>query len=144
MKQGWYDHLQQEFAQGFPADCGIEVTRVDHGVFQSRLIVEARHRQQDGFVHAGVIATMADHTAGYAAYTTVSEQERILTVEYKINFLKPAAWAELVCRSAVIAGGRTLIVTESEVAARRGDEEKIVGKAQLTMMVVPAAKLRSG
>lgn len=145
VKQAWYDHLKQEFnKQGFPAYCGIEVLGVDHGVFETRLVVDARHQQQDGLVHAGVIATMADHTAGYAAYTTVSDQERILTVEYKINFLKPAAWPELVCRSTVISGGKTLIVTESEVAARRGSEEKMVGKAQLTMMAVPAARLRAG
>jgi len=38
-------------------------------------------------VHAGLIATLSDHTAGYASYTLIPKNRRILTVEYKINFL---------------------------------------------------------
>lgn len=141
MRQTWYDHLRTDYEQGFPAYCGIEVVRVDRGLFETRLTIEDRHRQQDGFVHAGVIATMADHTAGYAAYTILSENERVLTVEYKINFLKPANGSVLVCRSQVLSGGKTLIVAESSVVSRRPGREKLVGKAQVTLMAVAAEKL---
>jgi len=54
------------------------------------------------FIHAGLIATMSDHTAGYAAYTLVAENIRILTIEFKINFLKPAYGKELRCRSETV------------------------------------------
>ena len=47
---------------------------MERGYFRSRVAIKEHHRQQDGFVHAGVLATMADHTAGYSAYTIVPEE----------------------------------------------------------------------
>lgn len=134
-------YLKKDYVQGFPAYCGFEVTAVDDGLFHTRLTVRPEHRQQDGFVHAGVIATMADHTAGYAAYTLVSGDFRILSIEFKINFFKPAAGDELVCRSKVIHPGRTVIVSESDVFSVSGDREKRVSRATVTLMAVPAANL---
>ena len=90
MSSKWFEFLKKDFVQGFSASCGFEVIHADFGIFESCLKVRDEHRQQDGFVHAGMIATMADHTSGYASYTTVSEQFRILTVEFKINYFKPA------------------------------------------------------
>jgi uncharacterized protein (TIGR00369 family) len=61
------------------------------------------------------MATMADHTAGYSAFTIVPEEMQILTIEFKINFLKPAVGSELICRSKVIREGKQIIISESEV-----------------------------
>ncbi len=134
----WFEFLKRDYVQGFPAYCGFEVERVEDGVFETRLAVRPDHRQQDGYVHAGVMATMADHTAGYAAYTTVSQAFRILTVEFKINYLKPAAGEGIVCRAKVLKGGRKIIVAESEVAAVSGGRERLVAKAMVTLIAVPA------
>jgi uncharacterized protein (TIGR00369 family) len=140
MNQDRLDFLKRDYIQGFPAYCGFEVDRVAHGRFETRLKIRPDHRQQDGFVHAGVIATMADHTAGYAAYTTVSEQCRILTIEFKINYFKPATGEAVVCRSKVINHGKKIIVSESEVFSISGGREQLVSKAMVTLMAVPASK----
>jgi len=87
------------------------------------------------------MATMADHTAGYASFSLVPRDQRILTVEYKINFLSPASGDYLECRSQVIKPGKTLLVTESEVYAVRGENEDLVAKALLTMAAVPQEKV---
>jgi uncharacterized protein (TIGR00369 family) len=84
---------------------------------------------------------MADHTAGYAAFTTVSENLRILTIEFKINFLKPAYGSALRCRSQVVNRGRQIIVAESEVYDVREKSETLVAKGIITMMAVPAEKI---
>ena len=141
MEDPWFDRLKKDYVQGFPEHCGFAVDRVDLGVFETRLPVEPRHLQQDGFVHAGVIATMADHTAGYAAFTTVDPSFRILTIEFKINFFRPTVGETIRCRSRVLQGGRTVIVAESEVFAVAGGAEKRVSKAMVTLMAVPAATL---
>lgn len=133
------EYLKRDYLQGFPAYCGFAVDRVEEGLFETRLDIRAEHRQQDGFVHAGVIATMADHTGGYAAYTVVSEAFRILTIEFKINFFKPAVGDLLCCRSRVVHRGRRVIVSESEVFSRPEDAEKRVAKATITLMAVPAS-----
>jgi len=138
----WFEHLKQEYVQGFPKWCGFEVTRVDHGVFETCLALQPQHLQQDGFVHAGVISTMADHTAGYAAFTIVSQADRILTIEFKINFFKPAVGESIACRSRVIQGGRKIIVSESEVFSRSEKNEKRVSKATVTLMSVPAESIQ--
>ena len=120
------EFLRKDYVQGFPANCGFEVERVAYGIFQSCLQIQPVHRQQDGFVHAGVIATMADHTGGYAAFTTVSEKYRILTIEFKINYFKPAVGEKLICRSKVINNGRKIKVAESEIFSISKDHEKLV------------------
>jgi len=107
------EFLRSDFVQGFPAYCGFTVDHISESRFETRLSVRSEHRQQDGFVHAGVIATMADHTAGYAAYTLIPETSRILTIEFKINFFKPAVGNLLVCRSAVISPGKSILAAES-------------------------------
>jgi uncharacterized protein (TIGR00369 family) len=140
MNQDRFDFLKRDYIQGFPAYCGFEVVRVAYGQFESDLKIRPDHRQQDGFVHAGVIATMADHTAGYAAYTTVSEEFRILTIEFKINYFRPATGDAVVCRSRVISNGKKIIVSESEVFSISEGRERLVSKAMVTLMVVPASK----
>ena len=141
MNQKRFEFLKKDYIQGFPANCGFEVERVAFGIFDSRLKIRPMHSQQDGFVHAGVIATMADHTGGYAAYTTVSEEYRILTIEFKINYFKPATGEFIVCRSKVINNGKKIKVSESEVFAVSEGQEKLVSKAMVTLIAVPAENL---
>lgn len=133
--------LEKEFSQGFIKTCGINLVSLEHGQAESRLEITGAHSQQDDFAHAGVMATMADHTAGYAAFSVVSEDYRILTLEFKINFLRPATGDGLVCRSRVVKEGRSILVADSEVFSRRNGEEKLVAKALVTLMAVSAKAL---
>jgi uncharacterized protein (TIGR00369 family) len=135
------EFLRSDFVQGFPEYCGFVVDHVSEGRFETSLAVRSDHRQQDGFVHAGVIATMADHTAGYAAYTLIPETARILSIEFKINFLKPAVGSRLVCRSAVISPGKSILVAESDLFSITESAEKHVARATVTLMAVDARQL---
>lgn len=141
MDDKWAQFLRRDFVQGFPAYCGYEVALVGDGEFHTSLKIRPDHRQQDGFVHAGVIATMADHTAGYAAFTTVTAEFRILTIEFKINYFRPATDEMIVCRSKVINKGKKVIVSESEVFTVSGNLEKLVSKALVTLMAVTTTSL---
>ena len=138
------EFLKKDYAQGFPAFCGFEVQKIGNGLFESRLKLQPKHKQQDGFVHAGVIATMADHTAGYSAYTLVTNDYRILTIEFKINYFRPAVGDEIVCRANVINRGKKIIVSESEVFSIHNGDEKLVSKAMVTLMSVPSSGLSNG
>ncbi|MBS0012929.1 MAG: PaaI family thioesterase [Desulfobacterales bacterium] len=131
-----FEFLKQEYRQGFPAYCGIEVVNADAGYFEVKLTVGPEHGQREGFVHAGVLATMADHTAGYAAYTLVAEDVSILTIELKINYFKPVTGDTVVCRSKIIHQGRRILVAESELFSALGNQEKRVSKAVVTLMAV--------
>jgi uncharacterized protein (TIGR00369 family) len=118
--------------------------KAEWGGFESRVEILDHHRQQDGFIHAGVMATMADHTAGYSAFTIVPEKMQILTIEFKINFFRPAFGDALLCRARVLREGRQIIISESEVFDVRKESEAAVAKAMVTLMAVPAERLRNG
>ena len=128
----------------FIGDLGITLEDLGPGWCESSLAVAPKHRQQDGYVHAGVQATIADHTAGGAAGTLAAEGELVLTVEFKINFLRPARGERLRCRATVLRQGRTVNVAESEVFAVRDGTEKLVAKAMVTLAMVPSAPEPSG
>ena len=135
--------LAEDFSRGFIDHCGFTARQIEFGLFESEIVIEDRHRQQDGFIHAGVMATMADHTAGYAAFTTVEPGFQILTVEFKINFLKPAFGRKLRCAGRVIRGGSRIIVAESDVFDLRESETEpeAVARAMVTLMAVRREKL---
>jgi uncharacterized protein (TIGR00369 family) len=135
--------LAEDYCRGFIKYCRFQVEEVKWGYFQSRVRIQEVHRQQDGFIHAGVMATMADHTAGYAAFTTVPEDYQILTVEFKINFLRPAYGSALLCRSRVIREGNKIVISESEVYDERDGKEALAAKALVTLMAVHREDLGS-
>jgi uncharacterized protein (TIGR00369 family) len=82
--------------------------------------------QQHGYLHAGVVATIADSACGYAAYSLMPADASVLTVEYKINLLAPATGDRFIARAAVIRPGRTLTVVEADVfGSADGDERRI-------------------
>ena len=134
--------LAEDFARGFIKYCGFEAEKVERGRFQSRVSIGEEHRQQDGFIHAGVMAAMADHTAGYSAFTTVADEYQILTIEFKINFLRPAYGDALICRARVIRGGSKIIISESEVWDVHADRENLAAKAMVTLMAVHRDRLQ--
>ena len=120
----------------FISDVGIKVSDIGAGWCETTLDILPRHLQQDRYIHAGVLATIADHTAGGAAGSVVKEDEIILSVEFKINFLRPAIGNLLRCKATVLKAGKMLVVAESEVFAVDGAQEKLAAKATVTLAVV--------
>jgi uncharacterized protein (TIGR00369 family) len=123
----------------FIADLGVRLERIAPGECETSLELEHRHLQQDGFVHAGVQAALADHTAGAAAATLVGPTEYVLTVEFKINLLRPAHGDRLRCRATVLKPGARIDVVESEIRAEVDGETRLVSKAMVTLVVLPRA-----
>jgi len=78
---------------------GIELTACGKGWCETRLQLKPTHLQQHGLAHAGVVMTMADHTCGGAAGSSVPEGKDVITVENKTSFLRPASGTELACRA---------------------------------------------
>ncbi len=127
------DHVRSIFEKAdFLRHLGIELTAAGDDWCESQLAVADHHRQQHGFIHAGVLATIADHTAGGAA-RAVSGDRDVITIEFKINFLRPALGERLRCRARVLRAGKSIIVSEAEVFALKDGEEKLVAKATETL-----------
>jgi uncharacterized protein (TIGR00369 family) len=120
----------------FMRHLGVKLVSCAPGACDTEMRVEPWQLQQDGFVHAGVQATLADHTAGAAAGTLMAAEDIVLTVEFKINLLRPARGEALVCRARVLRPGNQIAVVESEVFARADDGEKLTAKAMVTLTYV--------
>ncbi len=135
------EFLKRDAVQGFTEYIGLIPVSLKPGKFITRLKLQKHHCQQDGFAHAGVIATLADHTAGYASYSLVPESQRILTIEYKINYLQPASGEFLECKAWVLKPGKQILFTEAEIYSIEGDTKTLIAKASHTMASVPKDKM---
>jgi uncharacterized protein (TIGR00369 family) len=133
------DGLRAFFAMSpFMRDLGVEVSGVQPGVVQTALSVRDRFFQHTGQVHAGVMATLADHSMGSAAQTLAPAGHWALTAELKTSQLRPGRGDRLECEARVIKPGRRLSFTEAEVFAVTGTSRVLVMKASATMAIVPA------
>ena len=122
----------------FVSELGIKLESRAPGRCESSLILERRHLQQDGFVHAGVQATIADHTAGAAAASVLKTGQIVLTAEFKINLLRAAQGEMLCCVAKVVKPGSRLTFAESQVWCERDGERRLVATASVTLAVVTA------
>jgi len=115
---------------------GARMVTVEPG----RCVIELPSRedltQQHGFVHGGVVGMIADSAGGYAGFTLMPADASVLTVEYKINMLAPAAGELLVATGEVLKPGRTLSIVRAEVVALQGQKRTRVAAMQQTLMVM--------
>lgn len=123
----------------FVDDLGLRFTAAGDGWAESELPTSPRHTQAQGLVHAGVLATMADHTAGAAASTCVAPGAHVVTTEFKINLLRPVTAPRVRCRAEVVKAGRRVTVVESRVSAVADDgTASPAALALLTLTVIDA------
>jgi uncharacterized protein (TIGR00369 family) len=113
---------------------GGQLTRVEPGVVEISLTYRSDLTQQHGYVHAGIITTIADSACGYAAYTLMPPNSDVLAVEFKVNLMRPAKGDTFVARAEVVKSGRTLTVVRADVHAITGDQRELVAIMQGTMM----------
>ena len=129
--------IEQGFRDApFVAHIGIELEALGPGWCEARLDLEPWHLQQTGVVHAGVIATLADHCAGAAATTQLAPGEYVVSAEFKINLLRGARGERLHCRAEVLKPGQTLTVVEAVVFGERSGKREMIAKLNATMVVV--------
>lgn len=92
--------------------------------------------QQHGFVHGGVLATIADSAAGYAAFSLMPADTSVLTVEYKLNIMRPGQGERMVAKARVIKPGRNLTVVGADVFAVRDGAEVLCVTSIQTLMTL--------
>ncbi len=120
--------------QTFMHHIGAELAEITPGHCILRLKVRPDLTQQNGFVHGGVVAAMADVAGGIAAFSLFEAGADILTVEIKINYLAPAGGEALIARGEVIKSGRTLTIVRSEIFAVDDAAETLCAAGMGTLM----------
>lgn len=115
---------------------GATLDDISPGFVEIAIRPEPSISQQHGFVHAGAVAAIADSAAGYAALSLMAADAGVLTTEFKINLLAPAAGERIIARGRVIKAGRTLTLAQTEVFAESGGQEKLIALLTATLMTV--------
>ena len=129
--------IRESFArQRHMATLGATIARIGPGEVHLAMPYDERFCQQNGFLHAGAVASLADSANGYAAYTLAPPDTDVLAVEFKINLLQPARAERFLARARVIRPGRTLSVCQADVVT--GDAEaRQVATMMSTIIIRP-------
>ena len=121
--------------QSFLTLLGATATLVESGHVRIEVPFRADLCQQNGFLHAGVVTSVADSACGYAALTLMPAGSDVLSVEFKVNLLAPARGERVVADGRVVRSGRTLTVCQAEVhAVETGRSDVTVALMQATMI----------
>ena len=128
---------------GFISTLGLCLVDCAPGWCETELAIRPMHLQQDDYFHAGVQATVGDHTAGAAAATLMPSGKRVLTIEFKINLLRPGTGEFLHCRGVVLKAGRNVAVSESSLFGVDGSKRVLISKATVTLAFVDSRERSS-
>jgi uncharacterized protein (TIGR00369 family) len=115
------------------ATIGARLVQVWPGAVEIELAFRADLTQQHGYLHAGIVTTVIDSACGYAALSLMPAGAEVLSVEFKVNLLAPAAGERFVARARVVRAGRTITVCAGDLFAIKGAEEKLVATMLATM-----------
>ena len=128
-----YERIKQSFdRQGLMRTLNARLISVEKGKVKISCEFSETLTQQHGFFHAGVVTSIADSACGNAALTMQADNFEVLTIEFKVNFLKPAPTKELIDIGKVLPSGKTLTVCDGFVY----DETEIKLIAKMTATII--------
>jgi uncharacterized protein (TIGR00369 family) len=123
--------------QEFMKLMGFQVTKIEVGRIEGELTLEQKHKQHKGFAHGGVIATLADIVAGFAAVSLVPKGHHVVTAEIKVSYFHPGVGDKLLAKGYVLKQGRKLNFCEAEVYVVKGENEPLlIAKASTSMATI--------
>jgi uncharacterized protein (TIGR00369 family) len=112
---------------------GFKITQINEGEVEGELDLEEKHMQHFGLLHGGVTATLSDIVAGFAAYTLVEINEKVVTVDLRISYLNPGIGSKLKAKGSVLKRGAKLIFCESEIFIFNNNNWTLIAKSSSTM-----------
>jgi len=130
------EEIKQSFAkQTIMGLIDAELSRVEPGVIEITLPYRADLAQQHGYLHAGIVTTIADSACGYAAYSLMPPNSEVLSVEFKVNLLRPAKGEKFLAVAEVVKAGKTLTVVRADVFGVDGEEQRELVATMLGTMI---------
>lgn len=96
---------------------GIRLRHVDDESAQVSADARAELKQEQGVIHGGLLTILADNAAVYLTLPKLAADERMTSVEFKMNFLEAGRvdGGELVATARVVKAGKRIVVSEAVV-----------------------------
>src|SRR6185369_5677481 len=120
--------------QGMMTTAGAAITSIEPGSVTISFPHSDRFTQQHGYLHAGFVTAIVDSACGYAAYTLMPTGAEVLTIEYKVNLMSPAAGETFEAVGRVVRAGKTITVCEGDVFALRDGARKHIARMLATLI----------
>lgn len=91
-----------------------------------------------GMFNGAMIASLVDASSGYASVSHYPEDCYVVTVELKVNYLRPAIGDALISKSYVVKGGNKISVIRTEIYTLQEETllENHVATSLVTMMKI--------
>jgi uncharacterized protein (TIGR00369 family) len=145
MLKEYNPHFKETILQGYKKQhflglIGFELSKIELGHIERLMVIEQKHQQQYGNLHGGLIATLADTVAGYAAFTAVAPGHGVVTGELKVSYFEPGFGDKVLAIGKVVRQGRKINFCEAEIWVMRGEEKVLIAKASATMITVQPRK----
>lgn len=119
---------------------GGELIDLSDGYAQLAFEIRSHHKQHLGVVHGGAIATLADHCGWYAVISELDIGYTSVTIELKINYLKPAIGEILIAEARVVNRTKRTAFTTIEIFAK----DTMVAFATATYSVIDEKQIKKG
>lgn len=114
----------------------IELIEITPGYTESKTPFLKIHEQQDGYVHGGLTGALCDIVSGFAAYTLVAEDERVVTADIRTSYLRPGVGEELWAKGWVLKPGNNFYFCEAQVFILRDGKPTQIATSSSTMAVI--------
>lgn len=123
--------------EGFLSFTNMKLENIERG----KAILSCENKkelsQSAGYMHGGMVAAILDTAGGFAAFTLIPQNCRIVTSELKINYMRPVIAKKVIGIGEVINQGKKLIVVE---ATLKDEDDNMLAKMMATMFVIEDTK----
>ena len=134
IKKRTFNDLEKSFYNQPLMPClGAKLLLIKDGKVNIEVKFNKNITQQHGLFHGGVIGTIADNSAGFAAMTLMPKDREPLTIEFKINFLNIANGEKILSEASILTQGRSIFHAESKVYSITKTEKKLAAIALVTV-----------
>lgn len=120
---------------------GFQLDEIEPGYVRGSLTIEEKHKQQNYFVHGGVMATAGDIVMGFAAYSLVPKNFGVVTVDLNMSYMNPGIGDTLIAEGRVTKVGGQLIFCEADIYVVSGEKKVRTNRATSTMFKVDLTKI---
>ena len=125
------EEIHRAPSQGFQRLLGIELRDVRPDGVTAAIRIAPHHLNSVGFVHGGVLLSLADSLGAMGAVQVIGADQRTATLESKANFLRPTQGPTVVARCVPLHVGRRTSVWSTTVENERGQPVATVLQTQL-------------
>lgn len=100
---------------------GMEPVRVTPTEAELKISLKPHHFQTFKVVHGGVFASIIDAAVGAMVVAQMTEEQKMATIELKVNYLKPGLGGDITAKAKRIGNSKRVVVGEVEVVNNEGE-----------------------